>query len=119
MRIAPLDLLTQNADLRVLAAETQNRGAGHIGMVQISSDECTKIVGVFTGSSAAALMHQELDAIDVLEYAPFGLVGRTVAIMSCVDFCELPIPVEAHQFGDLLTVHFGRSKPQFYLEGLL
>src|SRR5271155_4364042 len=55
--------LTQNRDLRVLAAETENRGTGDIGMIDVTGNEAAEIIGIFAGAATAAFMQQETDAV--------------------------------------------------------
>src|SRR5215469_13661357 len=69
VRIAPGDFLTKNGDLRMLAAEAQNRRAGNIGMMDVSRDEPAQVSRIFPRSAAAAFVHQELDPIEMLEHS--------------------------------------------------
>ena len=54
-------------DLRVLAAQTEDRRSRHVGMMNVSRDEPAEIVGIFPCSTASAFMKQEADAVDVFE----------------------------------------------------
>jgi len=67
IRISQPQLLLQNRDLRVLAAEAENGGSGDVGMIDVSGEEAAEIVGIFARAAAAAFVRQEFDAVDVRE----------------------------------------------------
>ena len=62
-------MLEQNRNLRMLAAETQNRGSSDVGVVNVTGDQRAKIIGILPRSAAAAFVRQELDSVHVLEDA--------------------------------------------------
>ena len=66
-RIALLDLLPQDCNLRRLATQAEDRGSRHIGMIDVTGDQSAEIVGILARSTASPLMQQKFDAVDVLK----------------------------------------------------
>src|SRR5690348_8976202 len=67
LRIALLDGVLNHRNLRVLAAEAQDRGSGDVGMDDVIGEQCAKVLRVFASRAAAAFVKEELDAVDVFE----------------------------------------------------
>src|SRR6266568_4698313 len=69
MTVPTLDLLEQNWNLRVLAAEAENRGARNVGMMDVAGEQAAESVGIFTRAAAAAFVHQEFNAVNVSKHS--------------------------------------------------
>ena len=67
IRIAFVDLMTEDSALRMLAAQAKYRSPGHVGMVYVTGDEPAKIVGIFTCAAAPAFMKKKFDAVDIFK----------------------------------------------------
>src|SRR5713226_7663748 len=67
IRISLAQLRAQNADLRVLATQTEHRCSRHVRMMDVARNESAEIVGILPRASAAPFMQQKADAIHVLE----------------------------------------------------
>ena len=65
IRVAALDLLEEDGNLRVLATEAKNRGASNVGMMNVACEQATEIVRVFASAAAAAFVHKKFDSVDV------------------------------------------------------
>ena len=116
--VAALDFLQQSWRLCVLAPQAENRGARDVGVVNVSRQEAAKISGVFSRSTAALLVRQELDAVDIPK--DFRLAWRpNVGELKILDFFGLAFPIESNQFRDVAPVNLGQGESQFFLERLL
>ncbi len=119
IRIAALELFDQHGHLRVLAAETQDRGAGDVGMMNVAGEEAAEISGVFAGASAAALVHQELDAVEVTKN--FGSGGKALAFgkLEILELVGFAVAIETDKFGHVAAINLRKRESEFFLEGLL
>jgi hypothetical protein len=63
--ITELQLLEQIGDLSILAPETQDRCPGDIRVMNIAGEQAAKSARIIASAAAAALVQQELDAVNV------------------------------------------------------
>jgi hypothetical protein len=83
--VAFADLFPENAHLRVLTAETQDSHSGDVRVMNVSSQQAAKIVGIFASSSTAAFMHQKLNAVNILKNSILEMTrGRKWTVSRCV-----------------------------------
>jgi hypothetical protein len=83
--IAALDFFDQRRRLRVLATQAENRRAGNIGMMNVSGQQAAQVSGVFASGSAALLMCQKFDAVDVAENLRLGRRSPNVVERKLLD----------------------------------
>ncbi len=69
MGVHRLQGVLQHGDLGVLASETQDGSAGHIGVVDVARDEIAEHLRVLPRASAAGIVHQEFHPIHILKHA--------------------------------------------------
>ena len=95
----------------MLTAEAQNGGARYVGVVDVSGNQSTKIIGILARSAATAFMHQKLDPVNILEHWRRRRRSiRTHSAVAC-DFTRPARLIQADEFRHLLTVDLRRGKP--------
>ena len=119
IRIALLDLVAQDSNLRVLATQAEDCSSRDVGMVDVSRNQPAQIVGVFTGAAAPAFMQQELDAVDVLKHAGALRLGAISGGAASPRGIQFAFPIELRQFGHLPAIDLRRRKTQLFFKGLL
>ena len=67
IRVTLAQLLLQNLDLCMLAAQTEYRCSRHVGMMEITRNEPAQILRILARSSAPAFMQKKSDAIQIPE----------------------------------------------------
>ena len=72
--------LAEYRDLGVLAAETENRGSGNVGVIDVTGDEAAEIIGIFARAAAAAFVQEETDAVYILKIS--DCCGLRVSVVS-------------------------------------
>src|SRR4051794_34077736 len=103
-----MDFLLQNRYFGVLAAETQHSCSGHIGMMNIAGEQTTKRPRVLARASAAALVEEELDAVDISEQPLGKCASRSVIAVR--------LSLQCGQFPHLLAVLIVASVSEFFFE---
>src|SRR5690349_20248948 len=76
-------------------------------------------MGILARAATTTLVHQKLDAIDILKNRSLGRNTRVVVRCSLINLVQPSLLVECDHLGDLSPVHLGRSKSQFLFERLL
>src|ERR1700687_3681224 len=87
-------------------------------MMEITRNQPAEIVAIFSSSPASALMHEEFDAIDILENPRLGADLHICFRPLPIDLIQLALLVESDQFSDLPPVNLRRSKAQLLFKRL-
>src|SRR5215467_4622056 len=65
MGVAALDMLEEDRDLRMLAAEAENGSTSDVRMVNITGKQAAEITGILARAAATAFMHQKLYSVHI------------------------------------------------------
>ena len=96
MRIPLGQFVFENADLGMLTAETEDRCASDIGMIDVSGEQSAKRIRILSSAPAAKAMFEEFHAVHEREKRDrFGIF---VKIQRC-GFDVLPSCAAFLQFG--------------------
>ena len=69
LRIARAQFVHQHARLRILAAKAQDRGSGHVGVMDVAGQQSAKSLRILARAAAAALVGEKANAVEIGEDA--------------------------------------------------
>src|SRR5258708_5590498 len=118
IRISLVQLRAQNADLGVLATQTEHRCSRHIRVMNITRNEAAEIVGILSRASAASFMEEKADAVHMLENSRALRTWRVARKSPHLNVFRSAVLVEATQLRHLSPVNLRHRKTQLFLKGL-
>ena len=102
----------------MLAAEAQDRGACNIRMMNVTSQQTTKIPGVLVRSAASGLVQKKLDAVDVLKNPGGSARSLRLTERGFMELVRLPFAIQPRQLRNLTPVNLRRCKAEFLFKRL-
>ena len=117
IRVALLQFLFEHRNLRVLAAEAEDGGAGNVRVVDVAGEDARQVATVFASAAAAAFVPQKFYSVDISKQF-WSVCAGLRRELDIFQLGRLAFAIETNEFGNLAAIDLRESEAEFFLEGL-